>query len=73
MNKYYVINTLVNWRESIEKSHYNESLQLLKKEFYCSDEEAKEMYEDTIKGFWLSFYKWYEYRHPKLRELLGEW
>ncbi|WP_319007021.1 hypothetical protein [Bacillus thuringiensis] len=73
MTRHYLIGTLVNWRESIASFHYNESLQCLKKEFQLSDEEAKEMYEDTIKAFWLSFYKWYEYRHPKLRELLGEW
>lgn len=73
MTRHYLINTLVNWRESIEKSHYNESLHVLKKEFQLRDEKAKEMYEETLKAYWLSGYKWYEYRHPKLRELLGEW
>ncbi|PER43801.1 hypothetical protein COL26_07455 [Bacillus thuringiensis] len=66
MTRHYLIGTLVNWRESVERFYYNESLQCLKEEFQLSD-------EDTIKAFWLSFYKWYEYRHPKLRELLGEW
>lgn len=41
MTRHYLIGTLVNWRESIESFHYNESLQCLKKEFQLSDEEAK--------------------------------
>ncbi|MEG7934974.1 hypothetical protein J0817_19855 [Bacillus mobilis] len=72
MVRHYLINTLINWREGIEKYHYNQLLNELKIHFNLNNEEAKEMYEDTIKAFWLSGYKWYEYRHPKLRELLGE-
>lgn len=73
MARHYLINTLVNWRECIERHYYNQTLKDLKRQLNLNDKEAKEMYEDTIKAFWLSCYKWYEWRHPKLRELLGEW
>ncbi len=73
MVRHYLISTLVNWRTSIEKHHYNQLLNELKIHLNLNNEEAKEMYEDTIKVFWLSGYKWWEYKHPKLRELLGEW
>lgn len=48
------LNTLVNWRESMERFRINESLKYLKNRFVF------------IMG-----YNWYEYKHPKLRELLG--
>ncbi|MBR9698648.1 hypothetical protein [Bacillus cereus] len=73
MVRHYLISTLVNWRTSIEKYHYNQLLNELKIHLNLNNEEAKEIYEDTIKAFWLSGYKWWEYKHPKLRELLGEW
>ncbi|HFU7080316.1 hypothetical protein N7988_12770 [Bacillus cereus] len=48
MTRHYLINTLVNWRESIEKFHMNYSLQHLKDHLQMSDEEALETYQEEL-------------------------
>ncbi|ANN33598.1 MULTISPECIES: hypothetical protein [Bacillus cereus group] len=73
MTRHYLINTLVNWRESNEKFHMNYSLQHLKDHLQTSDEEALETYQEELVPLLSMGYNWYEYKHPKLRELLGEW
>lgn len=73
MTRHYLINTLVNWRDSIEKFHLNYALQLLKEQLQLSDEEALETYHEEVVPILSMGYSWYEYKHPKLRELLGEW
>ncbi|PGU04790.1 hypothetical protein COD21_26390 [Bacillus cereus] len=71
MTKHYLINTLVNWRKSIERFYMNYSLQLLKDKLQMSDEEALETYQEEVVPLLSMSYSWYEYKHPKLRELLG--
>ncbi|MDM5429077.1 hypothetical protein [Bacillus mycoides] len=73
MTRHYLITTLVNWRKSIERFHMNYSLQYLKVQLQMNDEEALKTYQEEIVPVLSWGYNWYEYRHPKLRELLGEW
>ncbi|MDM5430889.1 hypothetical protein [Bacillus mycoides] len=65
MTRHYLINTLVNWRESILKGDIQKAYNM------CGMTKA-----ETLKMIHLYYdmvYKWYEYKHPKLRELLGKW
>lgn len=69
MTRHYLINTLVNWRESIRKNDIHKAYNAMK------DMHGMTMAE-TFKMIHLYYdmgYKWYQYKHPKLRELLGEW
>jgi len=51
----------------------NYALQLLKNELQINDEEALRTYQEEVVPILQMGYSWYEYKHPKLRELLGEW
>ncbi|HDT6577467.1 TPA: hypothetical protein QFT23_003646 [Bacillus cereus] len=69
MTRHYLINTLVNWRESIRNNDIHKAYNVMK------DIHGMTMTE-TFKMIHLYYdmgYKWYQYKHPKLRELLGEW
>ncbi|MGI8216741.1 hypothetical protein [Bacillus cereus] len=73
MVRHYLINTLVNWRESLRINDihkaYNEIKFVMKYVHGMTKAETLEM----IRLYYDMEYKWYEHRHPKLRELLGEW
>jgi len=72
MTRHYLINTLVNWRKSIERFHMNYSLQHLKEQLQIIDEEVLATYQEEVVPLLSTGYNCYEYKHPKLRELLGE-
>ncbi|MDR4148044.1 hypothetical protein P4V72_30180 [Bacillus thuringiensis] len=69
MTRHYLINTLVNWRESIRKNDIQKAYNELRYMYGMTKAETLK----TIRLYYDMGYKWYEYRHPKLRELLGEW
>ncbi len=69
MTRHYLINSLVNWRESLQKSEIQKSYNCMRYMYGMSKAEIQRM----IKLHGDMGYKWYEYKHPKLRELLGEW
>ncbi len=68
MVRHYLINTLVNWRESIRKNDNHKAYNAMKGMCGMTKDETLK----TIHLYYDSGFKWYEYRHPKLRELLGE-
>ncbi|MEM5644724.1 hypothetical protein AAHH72_05475 [Bacillus cereus] len=68
MVRQYLINTLVNWRESIRKNDIQKAYNAMKD--MCGMTKAETL--RTINLYYDSGYKWYEYRHPKLRDLLEE-
>ncbi|MED1023349.1 hypothetical protein [Bacillus mycoides] len=69
MTKHYLINTLVNWRESLRKSEIQKAYKYMR--YMCEMSKAEIQKMINLSGD--MGYKWYEYKHPKLRELLGEW
>ncbi|WP_431189240.1 hypothetical protein [Bacillus thuringiensis] len=69
MTRHYLINTLVNWRESIRKNDIHKVYNAMKDIHGMTMTEAFKM----IHLYYDMGYKWYQYKHPKLRELLGEW
>ena len=69
MTRHYLINTLVNWRESLRKNDIQKTYNELRYMYGMTKAETLK----TIRLYYEMGYKWYEYRHPKLRELLGEW
>ncbi|MEJ9130646.1 hypothetical protein P4408_14340 [Bacillus thuringiensis] len=71
MVRHYLIDTLVNWRESLRKSEMQRAYNYLRSMYGMSKAEACKMVE--VLKLEDSGYFQYEWRHPKLRELLGEW
>ncbi|PFP05622.1 hypothetical protein COJ91_18430 [Bacillus thuringiensis] len=69
MTKHYLINTLVNWCESIRKNDIHKVHNAMKGMCGMTEDETLKM----IHLYYDSGYKWYEYKRPKLRELLGKW
>ncbi|MES9730269.1 MULTISPECIES: hypothetical protein [Bacillus] len=67
MIRHYLINTLVNWRESLRKSEIQKAYNDMR---YMGM--SKLEIRRLINLFGNMGYKWYEYRHPKLCELLGK-
>jgi hypothetical protein len=70
MISHYLINTLVNWRESSRKSEIQKAYNYLRSMYGMTNTEACKML-DVLKLDNSGYFK-YEWRHPKLRELLGE-
>ncbi|WP_459503066.1 hypothetical protein [Bacillus sp. C1] len=72
MTSHYLINTLVNWRESLKRQQSNGTVTLEDIRRILSLDWGEELvvspYDKNSLG-----YRGYEWRHPKLRELLGEW
>ncbi|KMN42061.1 hypothetical protein ACT1UG_22605 [Bacillus paramycoides] len=72
MTKHYLINTLVNtlvnWREGTRKNDIQKAYNAMKYMYGMTKVETLKM----MHLYYDMGYKWYEYRHPKLRELLGE-
>ncbi|EJR71364.1 hypothetical protein [Bacillus cereus] len=71
MIRHYLINTLVNWRESLRKSELQRAYNYLRSMHGMSKAEARKMF--GVLRLEDSGYFQYEWRHPRLRELLGEW
>ncbi|ALC52852.1 hypothetical protein ACN91_15065 [Bacillus cereus] len=69
MVRHYLINTLVNWRESLRKSEMQRAYNYMRS-YGMSKAEARKMVDVLNLDI---YYSKYRYRHPKLRELLGEW
>ncbi|MGR5996705.1 hypothetical protein [Bacillus cereus] len=69
MTRHYLINSLVNWRESLRKNDIQKAYNELRYMYGMTKTETLK----TIRLYYDMGYKWYEYKHPKLRELLGEW
>ncbi|MDA1997132.1 MULTISPECIES: hypothetical protein [Bacillus cereus group] len=69
MTRHYLINSLVNWHESIRKNDIQKAYNAMKGLSGMTKDETLKM----IHLYYDTGYKWYEYKHPKLRELLGEW
>ncbi|MCC2361685.1 hypothetical protein LKM19_13045 [Bacillus cereus] len=70
MVRHYLINTLVNWRESLRKNEMQRAYNYLRSMYGMSKAEARKMLD--VLNLDMNYSK-YRYRHPKLRELLGEW
>ncbi|MGX5569567.1 hypothetical protein ACWKT7_28205 [Bacillus toyonensis] len=70
MVRHYLINTLVNWRESLRKNEMQRAYKYLVSMYGMSKAEARKMVD--VLNLDINYSK-YRYRHPKLRELLGEW
>ncbi|PEY77782.1 hypothetical protein CN277_24410 [Bacillus cereus] len=70
MVRHYLINTLVNWRESLRKNEMQRAYNYLRSMYGMSKAEARNML--AVLNLDINYSK-YRYRHPKLRELLGEW
>lgn len=70
MVRHYLINTLVNWRKSLQESEIQKSYNYLRRMYAMTNAEARKMLYvlNLNRGYFR-----YEWRHPKLRELLGEW
>ncbi|WP_180226789.1 hypothetical protein [Bacillus cereus] len=64
MVRHYLINTLVNWRESLQindiRKAYNEIKFVMKYVHGMTKDETLEM----IRLYYDMEYKWYEHRHP---------
>ncbi|AXO97156.1 hypothetical protein [Bacillus anthracis] len=71
MVRHYLINTLVNWRDSLRKNEIQKAHGYLSSVYGMTDAEACKML-DVLKLDNSGYFQ-YEWRHPKLRELLGEW
>jgi hypothetical protein len=71
MVRHYLINTLVNWRNSVRNNETQKAYNYLRGMYKMTDAEARKML-DVLKLDNSGYFK-YEWRHPKLRELLGEW
>ncbi|MFA2694481.1 hypothetical protein [Bacillus mycoides] len=70
MVRYYLINTLVNWRDSSRKNEIQKAYNYLRSMYGMTNEEASKMLD--VVNLDMGYFR-YEWRHPKLRELLGEW
>ncbi|ETT88869.1 MULTISPECIES: hypothetical protein [Bacillus] len=70
MVRHYLINTLVNWRESLRKNEMQRAYNYLRSMYGMSKAEARKML--YVLNSNMGYFR-YEWRHPKLRELLGEW
>lgn len=70
MVRHYLINTLVNWRESLRKNEMKRAYSYLRSMYGMSKAEARKMLD--VLNLDMNYSK-YRYRHPKLRKLLGEW
>lgn len=70
MVRHYLINTLVNWRESLRKNEMQRAYYYLGSMYGMSKAEVRKILD--VLDLDMSYSK-YRYRHPKLRELLGEW
>lgn len=71
MVRHYLINTLVNWRECIRNNEMQRAYRYTRSMYGMSKAEALKMLD--VLQLDDSGYFQYEWRHPELHELLGEW
>ncbi|MGG0209529.1 hypothetical protein [Bacillus mycoides] len=69
MVRHYLINTLVNWRDSLRKNEIQKAYNYLRSMYGMTNEEASKMLD--VVNLDMGYFR-YEWRHPKLHELLGE-